>query len=172
MLLVVRCSTHRGRLDDSEHVAPAAPRPSLPIWDFSCIWVDNATRSRHHPAMAHADVKRLAREVERLGTLALPYADLHREITDRVRQAIPIDAACWHGIDPSNVLLTTADPVELLANGFLSPQTEPIAAGAVVASEYQRDDVKTFAALAGRRRPSAILSEPTRGRPSASTGPS
>lgn len=115
--------------------------------------------------MAHADVQRLAREVERLGTLALPYADLHREITDRLRQAMPIDAACWHGIDPSNVLLTTADPVELLANGFLTPETEPVAAGAVVASEYQRDDVNTFAALAARRRPSAILSETTRGRP-------
>lgn len=115
--------------------------------------------------MALADVPRLTREVERLGTLALPYADLHREITDRVRQVMPVDAACWHGIDPSNVLLTTADPVELLANGFLTPETEMVAAGAVVASEYQRDDVNTFASLAGRRRPSAIMSETTRGRP-------
>lgn len=115
--------------------------------------------------MPHADVPRLTREVERLGTLALPYGELHREITDRVRQVIPVDAACWHGIDPSNVLLTTADPVELLANGFLTPETEMVAAGAVVASEYQRDDVNTFATLAGRRRPSAILSETTRGRP-------
>ena len=115
--------------------------------------------------MAHPDVPRLIREVERLGTLALPYAELHREITDRVRQFIHVDAACWHGIDPSNVLLTTADPVELLANGFLTPETEMVAAGAVVSSEYQRDDVNTFASLSGRRRPSAILSETTRGRP-------
>ena len=115
--------------------------------------------------MAHTDVQRLAREVGHLGTLALPYAELHREITDRVRQVMPIDAACWHGIDPSNVLLTTADPAELFANGFITQETEPVAAGAVVASEYQRHDVNTFASLAGRRRPSAILSETTRGRP-------
>jgi DNA-binding CsgD family transcriptional regulator len=115
--------------------------------------------------MAQVDTERVVRDVERLGSLALPYAELHRAITDRIRQVMPIDAACWHGIDPSNVLLTTADPVELLANGFLTPETEMVAAGAVVASEYQRDDVNTFASLAGRRRPSAILSETTRGRP-------
>jgi GAF domain-containing protein len=40
-----------------------------------------------------------------------------------------------------------------------------VAAGSVLASEYQRDDVNTFASLAARRRPSAILSETTRGRP-------
>ena len=115
--------------------------------------------------MAHTNVQRLVSEVERLGTLALPYAELHREITDRVRQVMPVDAACWHGLDPDTVLLTTADPVELLANGFLTPETEMVAAGSVLASEYQRDDVNTFASLAGRRRPSAILSETTRGRP-------
>jgi len=115
--------------------------------------------------MADTDLQRLGREIARLGTLALPYADLHRAITDRLRRAMPIDAACWHGLDPDTVLLTTADPVELLANGFLTPQTEMVAAGSVLASEYQRDDVNTFASLAGRRRPSAILSETTRGRP-------
>ncbi len=115
--------------------------------------------------MAHADVQRLIREVEQLGTLALPYADLHREITDCIRRLVPIDAACWHGLDPHTVLVTTADPVELLANGFLTPETEMMAAGSVLASEYQRDDVNTFASLARRRRPSAILSETTRGHP-------
>ena len=115
--------------------------------------------------MVYADVQRLVREVERLGTLALPYADLHQKITDRIRQAMPIDAACWHGLDPDTVLLTTADPVELFTHGFLTHETEMVAAGSVLASEYQRDDVNTFASLASRRRPSAILSETTRGRP-------
>ena len=115
--------------------------------------------------MAHADVQRLTGEIERIGARALPYAELHRQMTDRVRTMMRIDAACWHGLDPDNVLLTTADPVELMANGFLTPETERVAAGAVLASEYQRDDVNTFAALAARRRPSAILSETTRGRP-------
>lgn len=119
----------------------------------------------HHPAMATVDVQRLAGDIERIGARALPYAELHRLLADRIRTAMRIDAACWHGLDPDNVLLTTADPVELLATGILDPETEMIAAGAVLASEYQREDVNTFASLAGRRRPSAILSETTRGRP-------
>jgi hypothetical protein len=76
-----------------------------------------------------------------------------------------IDAACWHGLDPDNVLLTTANPVELLANGFLTHDTEAMAARSVLASEYQRNDVKTFASLAKRRLPAGILSESTRGQP-------
>lgn len=120
---------------------------------------DDAVATKTH------DVARIVRDVERLGTRALPYADLHREITDRLRRVMPIDAACWHGLDPSNQLMTTANPVELLANGFMSAETEPIAAGAVLSSEYLRDDVNSFTALAKRRRPSAILSETTRGRP-------
>jgi len=115
--------------------------------------------------MAHVDVPRLVGDIERIGALALPYTDLHRRITDRLRTVMRIDATCWHGLDPDNLLLTTADPVELFANGFLTPETEMLAAGSVLASEYQREDVNTFASLAGRRRPSAILSETTRGRP-------
>jgi DNA-binding CsgD family transcriptional regulator len=115
--------------------------------------------------MAKDVVGRLVTEVQRLGTRALPYPDLHREITDRLREVMRIDAACWHGLDPDNLLLTTANPVELLAGGFLTPDTEMVAARAVLASEYQRPDVNTFASLAKRRLPSAILSETTRGRP-------
>jgi hypothetical protein len=78
---------------------------------------------------------------------------------------IAIDATCWHGLDPRTLLLTTASPEELLQRGFLSTETEPLAAQAVLASEYERDDYNTFAALAGRRAPVGILSEATRGRP-------
>jgi DNA-binding CsgD family transcriptional regulator/GAF domain-containing protein len=115
--------------------------------------------------VATTDIQKLADEVERLGTRTLPYAELHREITNRLRRVMAIDAACWHGLDPDNVLMTTADPVELFANGFITSETEPVAAGAVLASEYQREDVNSFTSLAQRRRPSAILSETTRGRP-------
>jgi DNA-binding CsgD family transcriptional regulator/GAF domain-containing protein len=115
--------------------------------------------------MAAPDVHRLALDIERLGTRALPYTELHREMAARIRTVMRVDAACWHGLDPDNVLLTTADPVELMAEGFLTPETEMVAAGAVLASEYQREDVNAFATLAARRRPSAILSESTRGRP-------
>ena len=108
---------------------------------------------------------RLIAEVERLGARGLPYGVLHAELTARIRRAFPVDAACWHGLDPHTRLLTTANPLELLSAGFLTPETEAKAAAAVVASEYVREDVNTFASLAGRRSPVAILSETTRGRP-------
>jgi DNA-binding CsgD family transcriptional regulator len=115
--------------------------------------------------MPDRGLQRLIVEVERLGAQALPYPELHREITERLRKVMHIDAACWHGLDPDNVLLTTANPVELLANGFLTPETEATAARSVLASEYQRNDVNTFASLAKRRLPAGILSESTRGQP-------
>jgi hypothetical protein len=123
--------------------------------------VDRSPLAVHHLAMANGVTDRL----ERLGARALPYAELHAEITERLRKVMRIDAACWHGLDPANLLLTTANPFELLNNGFLTPETEMVAAGAVLASEYQRADVNSFASLAKRRRPSAILSETTRGHP-------
>lgn len=129
------------------------------------MWIDSPWAVVNHGAMPRDDVRRLVSEVERLGSRALAYAELHREITDRLRTVMRIDAACWHGLDPGNLLLTTANPVELLANGFLTSETEMAAARAVLASEYQRKDVNTFASLARRRLPSAILSETTRGRP-------
>ncbi len=84
---------------------------------------------------------RLIAEVERLGARGLPYGILHAELTARIRRAFPVDAACWHGLDPDTRLLTTANPMELLSAGFITPETEAMAAGAVVASEYVREDV-------------------------------
>jgi len=107
----------------------------------------------------------LVAEVERLGARGLPYGELHAELAARIRRALPVDAFCWHGLDPDTRLLTTANPVELMTGGFLTPGTEAMAAGAVVTSEYLRDDVNTFAALAARRTPVGVLSETTRGRP-------
>ena len=115
--------------------------------------------------MARSDGDRLVAEVERLGTRGLPYARLHEELIARIRQAFPVDAACWHGLDPETKLLTTANPMELMTGGFLTPETEQGAAQAVVTSEYLRDDVNQFAVLASRRTPVGILSETTRGRP-------
>src|SRR5688500_2025674 len=61
--------------------------------------------------------------------------------------------------------MTTADPVELLQHGYLTPETEPDAARVVLSSEYDRDDYNAFATLARRRTPVGLLSESTRGRP-------
>ena len=108
---------------------------------------------------------RLATEVDRLGVRGLPYGELHAELAARIRRLIPVDAMCWHGLDPDTKLVTTANPVELLRGGFLTPETEAKAASSVVTSEYLREDVNTFAALVARRTPVGILSETTRGRP-------
>jgi hypothetical protein len=97
--------------------------------------------------MPDMDLQRLVGEVKGLGSRALPYPDLHREITDRLRKVMRIDAACWHGLDPDTALLTTANPVELLAHGFMTPETEAVAARAVLASEYQRSDVNSSTAI-------------------------
>ena len=119
--------------------------------------------------MSRWDPQRLAADIERVGARGLPYGKLHTELAARIRQVIAVDAFCWHGLDPDTRLLTTANPVELMTGGFLTPETEATAAGAVVTSEYLRDDVNTFADLAGRRSPVAILSETTRGRPERSS---
>jgi DNA-binding CsgD family transcriptional regulator len=115
--------------------------------------------------LAAWDPDRLVAEVQRLALRALPRDEYHRELGLRLRRTIPFDAACWHGLDPQTLLLTTANPEELIDRGFLSQDTEPHAARVVVASEYERDDYNTFAALAKRRAPVGILSEATRGRP-------
>ncbi len=104
-------------------------------------------------------------EIERLGARGLPYGDLHAELGARIRRVIAVDAFCWHGLDPDTRLLTTANPVELMTAGYLTPETEAMAAGAVVTSEYLRPDVNTFATLAARRTPVGVLSETTRGHP-------
>jgi hypothetical protein len=96
---------------------------------------------------------RLIAEVERLGARGLPYGDLHAELTGRIRRAFPVDAACWHGLDPDTRLLTTANPLELLAAGFITAETEAQAAGAVVASGTSaRTSTRSQAWLVGARR--------------------
>ena len=129
------------------------------------MWAPILPWGGHYGAVARMNGDDLVADVERLGTRGLPYARLHEELTSRIRLAFPVDAACWHGLDPDSRLLTTANPMELMSGGFLTPETEQAAAQAVVASEYVRDDVNQFAVLAARRTPVGILSETTRGRP-------
>ncbi|WP_165949148.1 helix-turn-helix transcriptional regulator [Kribbella turkmenica] len=91
--------------------------------------------------------------------------EFHQELAARIRRAVPIDATCWHGLDPRTLMLTSANPVELLAGGFMTLENQPAAAWSVLASEYERDDHNTFASIARRRAPVGILGESTRGRP-------
>lgn len=115
--------------------------------------------------MARWDADRLVAEVQRLGRRGLPRDEYFGEVGARLRRTIPIDATCWHCLDPHTMLLTSANPVELHEHGFLTEETDPLAARAFLASEYERDDYNTFATLARRRAPVGILSEATRGRP-------
>ena len=115
--------------------------------------------------MAAWDADRLVAEVNHQSLRGLPRDQLQSELASRLRRSVRVDAACWHGLDPHTLLMTTADPVELLAGGYLTPASEPDAAHSVLASEYDRDDYNSFAALARRRTPVAVLSESTRGRP-------
>src|SRR5687768_943596 len=115
--------------------------------------------------MAEWNADRLVAEVERLALRGLPRDQLHSELASRIRRTVRVDAACWHGLDPHTLLMTTADPVELLQQGYLTPENEPDAGRVVLASEYDRGDYNAFAALAHRRVPAGRLSESTRGRP-------
>src|SRR5688500_14305578 len=115
--------------------------------------------------MARWDADRLVAEVEHLALRGLPRDQLHSELASRIRRSLRVDAACWHGLDPDTLLMTTANPVELLEQGYLTPETEPDAGRAVLSSEYDRDDYNAFAVLARRRAPVGLLSESTRGRP-------
>src|SRR4051794_26923230 len=129
------------------------------------MWRLVAPSACHSGTVSRWDPQRLAAEIERVGARGLPYGELHTELATRIRHVMPVDAFCWHGLDPDTHLLTTANPLELMTGGFLTRETEAMAAGAVVTSEYLRDDVNTFAELVGRRSPVAILSETTRGHP-------
>ena len=111
------------------------------------------------------DGDRLVEEVRRLALRGLQRDEYNRELSARLRRAIPFDAACWHALDPQTLLLTTVNPEELHAFGFMDERTEPHAARVFIASEYERPDYNAFATLARRRAPVGILSESTRGRP-------
>lgn len=110
-------------------------------------------------------VDRLASELEILGGRGLPREQYFREVADRLRRVVDCDATCWHTVDPETRMMTSDAPHELIEQGVFTPETAPAAGALVVASEYLREDVNSFASLAGRRDPVGILAETTRGRP-------
>ena len=110
-------------------------------------------------------VERLVAEVEALAARGLPRERYFSEVAARLRRVVTCDATCWHTIDPQLQLMTSDAPQELLDAGVFTAETAPAAGAGVVASEYLRDDVNTFATLARRRTPVGILSHVTRGKP-------
>jgi DNA-binding CsgD family transcriptional regulator len=110
-------------------------------------------------------VDRLVNEIDVLAARGLPPGQFFREAAHRLRRVIDADATCWHTLDPETLVMTSDAPEELVEEGVFTPQTAMAAGEAIVASEYLREDVNTFAALASRRAPVGILSDATRGRP-------
>jgi DNA-binding CsgD family transcriptional regulator len=109
--------------------------------------------------------ERLIAEVERLTMRGLPRSDYFRELSLRLRRTIPFDGACWRGLDPDTLLITTVNPEDLFERGLVPPEFYVSGAEIVFASEYERDDVNTLSALARRRVPVGILREATAGHP-------
>jgi hypothetical protein len=108
--------------------------------------------------------ERLVEEVERLSIRGLPRHDYFRELTLRLQRTIPFGGACWHSLDPRTLLMTSVDPTDLYER-LLPPEIRAVGRQAMLASEYQRDDVNTFAELARRRIPVGTLLEATAGCP-------
>jgi DNA-binding CsgD family transcriptional regulator len=115
--------------------------------------------------VARWTVERLADEIDRLGDRGLSRDEYFREASERLRRAIGWDAACWHTLDPETRLMTSDAPQELIDSGVYTPESAVVAGYGIIASEYLREDVNTFAALAARRAPVGIHSDATRGRP-------
>ena len=110
-------------------------------------------------------VDRLVNEIEVLAGRGLPRAEFFREVAGRLRRVLDSDATCWHTLDPETLVMTSDAPEELIEQGVFTPEGAVAAGEGIVASEYLRGDLNTFAALASRRAPVGILTDATRGRP-------
>jgi DNA-binding NarL/FixJ family response regulator len=108
---------------------------------------------------------RLVAEVERLSIRGLPRAEYFRELSLRIQRTIPFDGACWRGLDPQTLLITTVNPEDLFERGLVPPEFHVSGAQIIYASEYERDDINALAALARRRVPVGILRQATGGHP-------
>jgi hypothetical protein len=106
---------------------------------------------------AQSRVDRLVNDLVALGRRGLPRAEYYREAGARLRRVVDSDALCWHTLDPETLLMTSDEPEELIGIGLLTPETAPAAGQLIVAGEYMGDGINTFAGLARRRVPVAIL---------------
>ncbi|HEX6715256.1 MAG TPA: helix-turn-helix transcriptional regulator, partial [Thermoleophilaceae bacterium] len=100
---------------------------------------------------------RLAEDIARVGTRALPREEYFRELAARLRRAVDYDAVCWHTLDPETRLMTSDFSEDLIESGVYTPEGAQAAGRGIVASEYLTGDGNTFAGLARRRVPAARL---------------
>jgi DNA-binding CsgD family transcriptional regulator len=103
--------------------------------------------------MAARLVERQVAEIIRHCYAGLDAAQLRREVLDRLRRIMPVDAAFFATVDPVTLLFTMAvaeDPLGAATPLFLD-------------NEFGRDDVNKFAALSGSAGRVASLDRATRG---------
>jgi DNA-binding CsgD family transcriptional regulator len=99
--------------------------------------------------------QRLAYERGRDDLIRLTHRGLARtefvaRAAELLGEAVPVDGACWHTVDPATRLITS-HYTNLSGEGFRY----------ICHNEYLQDDVGKFASLVGRRRPATTLSAET-----------
>jgi hypothetical protein len=98
---------------------------------------------------------RVFSEVKRLCYAKLDEATLLREVTKRLRRAVPFEGYCAHAVDPLSGLIANAVPEEMGGEKEARLFLEHL---------YFAEDVNEYNYMARSRRPVALLSEATGGR--------
>ena len=96
--------------------------------------------------------ERARREIAALATGGLDVADLYESAMAVVRQTVPFEQACWAGVDPESLGMTS------VTNWRPWPVTDEYAAR-FAQSEYTGREPNTFAELLQRPRPVARISD-------------
>ena len=96
--------------------------------------------------------ERARREIAALATSGLDIADLYAMAMAVVRQTVPFEQACWAGVDPESLGMTS------VTNWRPWPVTDEHAAR-FAESEYTGQEPNTFAVLLQRPQPVARISD-------------
>lgn len=96
--------------------------------------------------------ERVRREIAALAASGLGVAELHASAQAAVRQAVPFEQACWAGVDPGTMAMTS------VTNWHEWPVPEEYGLR-FAESEYTGTEPNTFAQLVLRPRPVARISD-------------
>jgi hypothetical protein len=102
---------------------------------------------------------RVRTDVERLATRGLGITEFFAEAGRVLRRAMRFEGFCSMTVDPATMMLTSH-----IAHGSVRPEDVPL----LGRNEFLEDDVNKFAVLAGRPKPSGVLTDATGGDPSRS----
>ena len=96
--------------------------------------------------------ERVRREIAALAASGLGVSELHAAAQAAVQQSVPFDEACWAGVDPGTIAMTS------VTNWHEWPVPEEYALR-FAESEYTGSEPNTFARLVLRPRPVARISD-------------